>query len=290
MLETMGSTRVFDLAGGDEPDTWQMGLLRFGNQFAAVCYAHGICLQLLHDHFTEIFSPKHHYQSVQGINWPSYEDFKNQNYDHVSKQILTEILDPKRWDWHDLPRLEKYHAEGRINRYFSNYDIYDQIEFVRNNSIRRPNKVLEIGGGRGEVANVFEYLGSACTSLEPGLHADQLYAFTAKLFFGKTFPAVSPITIDLKNFTQKYDFDQFDTIVFCESIEHVTESEFWSFWQKICAQFHGMIIIVNWLYYHPIPVSPPGHIFEINDAVYDCLVNDSKRCLYRNHSHLILEM
>jgi len=33
-----------------------------------------------------------------------------------------------------------------------------------------------------------------------------------------------------------------------------------------------------------------GHIFEINDEVYDRLVNDSKQCVYRNHSHIVLEL
>lgn len=285
-----GRTDQFGIASGDEVETWDLGLLRFGNQLPAVCYAYGISLQILQHAFPEIFSVKYHYDCVKGPSWPTYENFVSKNYSNVDREILEEILDKDRWEWYKIEKVEKNFYSGHYNQYFSNFKINDQLHFITEHYQRTPKKVLEIGGGRGEIANLFKKLGSDCVSIDPGQYSDRLFELTGRLFFGEEFIAASPLPIDLKTFTEKFELDQFDTVIFCESIEHVSESEFWTFWQKLKSTFTGLVIIVNWIYYHPIPIGLPQHIFEINDDVYDRLVSDSKRCVYRNHSHLVLEL
>jgi hypothetical protein len=117
-----------------------------------------------------------------------------------------------------------------------------------------------------------------------------LYNATGKYFFGEEFNSLSPITVDLQKITNTINLSEFDTIIFCESIEHVPEINFWNFWDKVKHEFNGRIIITNWIEYHPIPINPPEHIFEINDAVYDRLIQTSRKCIYRNKSHLVIEM
>lgn len=285
-----GSLDKFGIAGGDDVETYQMKLLRFGNQFPAMCYAYGIGFDVVTDSFPEIFSAKYHYDSVKGSDWPTYENILSKKYDRINQEILDEILDKKRWDWYRIDEVDRWYAEGHLNQYFQNFTIDDQIDFILRNRQRQPKKILEIGGGRGEVANTFKKLNADCHSIDPGQYADVLYDYTGKLFFGETFASASPIPVSLQEFTDKWEFNQFDTVIFCESIEHVSESEFWNFWHKIKKTFNGLVIIVNWMYFHPIPKGGTEHIFEINDEIYDRLIAESKHCVYRNHSHLVLQL
>ena len=285
-----GHTDRFGIAGGDEIETWELGLPRFGNQFPSICYAYGISLETLQSEFPQIFSAKYHYDHVKGPDWPTYENFVLKNYKDIDKEILEEILDQNRWDWYKIEKVQKDFYQGNYNQYFLDIKIDSLIHFINEHRRRLPKKILEIGGGRGEIANLFKKLGASCVSIDPGQYSDVLYEYTGKLFFGEEFDTARTLSIDLEAFTEKFDLNQFNTIIFCESIEHCSESGFWAFWQKLKSTFSGLVIIVNWIYYHPIPVMFPEHIFEINDTVYDHLVNESKRCVYRNHSHLVLEL
>jgi SAM-dependent methyltransferase len=285
-----GNIDQYGIAGGDEIETFKTGLVRFSDQMPAICYAYGISLETLHQTFLEIFSAKHHYNQVKGPSWPTYENLVLKNYDNINKEILDEILDQSQWSWHDMEKTERDYYEGHYNQYFPNFTVYDQFDFINDHCQRTPKKVLDIGGGRGELASLFKKLGVDCVSLEPGKYSNFLYNHTGKFFFGEEFVPVIPTCNDLTTFINNNEIDQFDTIIFCQSVEHIAESEFWNFWNEVKSKFNGLVIIVSYVYYHPIPLSGPQHIFEINDEVYDRLVNDSKRCIYRNHSHLVLEL
>lgn len=180
-----------------------------------------------------------------------------------------------------------------MSRYYYNesynYSILDQLNFIKKNKLRNPRKILEIGGGRGEVANSFFYMGTDCVSIEPGQYAEFLYEVTGEYFFGENFISNVPLNISLSQYSNSINLSIFDTIIFCETIEHIPEDEFWNFWGKVCSDFEGLFIITNIVDYHPIPITFPEHIFEINDKIYDKLSIDSKRCIFRKGSHLVLE-
>jgi hypothetical protein len=280
----------YGIAGGDEIETSKLGLLRFADQLPAVCYSHGISFKALQQQFPQVFSAKYHYDQVKGESWPTYENLVLKNYDGVSKEVLAEVLDQSQWSWHDVKQTDQNYYDGHHNQYFSNFTIQDQVDFIVDNCQFIPQKVLEIGGGRGEIANVFKKLGIDCISLEPGKHADFIYNYTGKFFFGKDFESATPTKNDFKTLIQNNEIDQFDTIIFCQTIEHIAESDFWEFWNKLVSNFNGLVIIVSYVHYHPIEVVLPQHVFGINDEVYDRLVNDSKRCVFRDHSHLVLQL
>jgi 2-polyprenyl-3-methyl-5-hydroxy-6-metoxy-1,4-benzoquinol methylase len=285
-----GDVEQYGIAGGDEIETYKLGLIRFSDSLPAICYAHGISLETLQQKFPEVYSAKYHYNQIKGPSWPTYENLVLKNYNNVPKEILEEIFDQSQWSWNDIEKTEKDYYEGHHNQYFSNLTIYNQINFINEYLLRRPEKVLDVGGGRGEIANLFKKIGVDCVSLEPGQYSEVLYDYTGKLFFGKEFVSSNPTCSDLKTFIENTDISQFDTIIFSQSIEHIVESEFWEFWNQLKDKFNGLVIIVGCIFYHPIPVAGAQHIFEINDEVYDRLVNDSKQCVYRNHSHLVLEL
>lgn len=285
-----GSYERFGNAGGDDLESWKLTLLRFGNQFPVVCYAFGISRDTFLQVFPEIFSVQYHYDNVRGKDWPTFENLVLKNFTGIQPEIIEEILDQSKWNWHNANKLELAYDQGYYNQYFPLFSINDQLDFISKNKTRTPNNVLDLGGGRGEIANVLKYLNLSCLSIEPGQYADLLYEYTGKHFFGDSFDSAKPQKIALSQLTNSVNLSQFDTIVLCETIEHLPELDFWNFWNRVKTDFHGLVIIANWIYFHPIPAMGAEHIFEINDQVYDKLVSESKNCVYRNGSHLILEI
>jgi len=283
-----GAYYKFGIAGGDEVETYKLALLRFGNQLPVVSYSFGISWEILQKEFPQIYSVKYHYENVKGTDWPTFENFVAKNLSGIDPAIVDEIFDPKRWDWWQIDKIESVYYDGHYNHYFPLFNINHQVNFISKNKTRIPNKVLEIGGGRGEVANFFKRFDCDCVSIDPGQYADFYYNYTGKYIFGDSFVSSEPLEIHLKELT--HNLSEFDTVIFCESIEHIVEADFWDFWEKLKSNFHGLVIIANWVHYHPIPVTPPEHIFEINDHVYNILISQCKRCVYRNGSHLVLEL
>lgn len=280
----------FGVAGGDEIECLVNKLLKFKNQLPSLCYAYGIDFHSLKIAFPELFSIQYHYEKVKGESWPTFEQLETKDFSNVAEHILTEIFDLTRWDWVNLEKRKKEFEQGSFNPYAIKLDIHDQLNFIKQNKIRTPNNVLEIGGGRGEIANSLKYLNVGCTSIEPGLYADRQFTLTGMHFFGEEFEPASPRCQSLAQITGDIDLSIFDTIIFCESIEHVQEAEFWNFWHLIQTTFKGLVIITNSLYYHPISSSWPEHLFEISDMLYDQLISQSKSCVYRNNSHLVLNI
>jgi hypothetical protein len=286
-----GSTDKFGNAGGDELSAWLDRLLRFGDQMPAVCYAHDITWVRLQERFPQFFSPRYHYDQVKGGSWPSFDALVQWDFSGVPVHVVEEILDKQKWDWEHMISPECKSWQGLYtDNYKGSVTTRDQVDFLLANRIRTPSKVLDIGGGRGEVAHFFSALGVPCVSIEPGLHAETLYQYTNDLFFNGQSTQVSLISDDIGKSIDALGLQEFDTIVFCESIEHIPEPDFWNLWHRIQKDFQGLIVITNWLSFHPIPVDPPEHIFRIDDAVYDRLISSSRRCIYRNQSHLVLEI
>ena len=183
---------------------------------------------------------------------------------------------------------EDSHTESHNKRY-----IDEQINFLTRNATRHPKNILEIGGGRGEVAAAVHKMGIGITSVEVGEGANQWYRETGKKFFGPDWENVTPLNKGVEEAIDDLDLSKFDTIVMVESLEHIPEENFNKVWKKITEQFHGLFIVVNWLSYHPIAVgqyaSPEEHCRLVDDALYDTWTAQARRCVFRDRSHLVLE-
>ena len=183
---------------------------------------------------------------------------------------------------------ENSHTESQNKRY-----IDEQLEFLTRNATRNPKNILEIGGGRGEVAAAIHKMGIGVTSIEIGKGAARWYQETGKKFFGPDWENVAPLNKGVEDAIDEVDLSKFDTIVMVESLEHIPEEKFNKVWNKITQQFHGLFIVVNWLSYHPIAVgqyaSPEEHCRLVDDALYDAWTAQAKRCVFRDRSHLVLE-
>lgn len=168
-----------------------------------------------------------------------------------------------------------------------------QIDFIKKFATRKPKKVLEIGGGRGEVANVLGHLGIDVVSVEYGADAELWYNKTGKKYFGENHQAVKPIVGDIKDVIHQLDLSEFDTIMMVESLEHIPKENFDPVWDKIVAEFHGWFIVTNWPDYHPIWIGRDAneheHCRAVDDNLYNEWVSQSRACLQRHGSHLVLE-
>ena len=86
-----------------------------------------------------------------------------------------------------------------------------------------------------------------------------------------------------------------DTIVFCESIEHIPEREFeivHSHFILPCLEAtSGRLVITNWITKHPIRADGGGwdHVRAVNDDFYDELVKTARSVIFREGSHLVLQ-
>lgn len=132
---------------------------------------------------------------------------------------------------------------------------------------RIPKKVYSIGCGEGFMESQLEKLGVEVVGVDPapGLKGKYL---------GKTLVKEYP--------------GGGDTIIFCESIEHLYPEQFQEIWDKVptCA----WVIIVNWLDFHPIEPDNTGfdHVTRIDDDYFD-KISFGQRVKFRRGSHLVME-
>lgn len=198
--------------------------------------------------------------------------------------------------WHDLrqgfPDVFDNDPIGRIESHSDK--LTQQLNFINEKKSRTPKRVLEIGGGRGEVAQVLRYLGIDVVSVEPGVGTDKWYRETAEKFFGSEFDAVAPDNRYLQDAVADIDFSTFDTILMVESLEHIPAEHFDPVWQKIVDAFRGLFVVVNWVSYHPIAIgqfaSAAEHCRLVDDVLYDKWITQAKQCIWRNGSHLVLDL
>lgn len=132
---------------------------------------------------------------------------------------------------------------------------------------RQPQTIYSIGCGEGYMERELERLGCEVFGVDPapGLKGKYL---------GKTL-------------LEKYTGGG-DTIIFCESIEHLYPEQFQEIWDKIPAC--AWVIFVNWLNFHPIEKDNTGydHVTTINDEYYD-KISYGQRIIFRQGSHMVLE-
>ena len=269
---------------GEAIETWMKGTLRFGDEFPTICYALGISREELCDFFSEIYSFNGFYNYVKGPDWPTFENFEKNNFRGINKDILNEIHDNTKWNWKYIRQVDWSGRQLDIP-----YTAREQLNPVKKNIKRTPKKVLDVGAGRGTVGHSLNYCGvSDVVVVDNADHFETLCRETANLFFnGST--KIQPLHCSVEKILDHINVKDFDTIIFCEAIEHFTEKQIEKFWQEICTNFHGRVIMTNRLNFHPIPVNEDDHVREINNKVYDQFISQSKNCIFRSGSHLVLE-
>ena len=273
-----------DTAGGEAVETWLKSALRFGDEFPSICYALGISRQEFCSFFPEIYSFEGFYNSVKGCEWPSFSNFEKNNFQGIHKSILNEINDKTKWNWDYLRQVDWSGRQAGIP-----YTVKKQLKPVKKNIKRMPKNVLDVGSGRGTIAHALNYCGVPnIVALDNGDHFETLCKITRDLFF-KGATKINTLHCNIENALNYIKLEEFDTIIFCETIEHFTEKQIENFWNELCNHFHGVLIITNRLNYHPIPINLPHHVREINDNVYNKFILQSKNCIFRSGSHLVLE-
>lgn len=272
-----------NIAGGDGLKSWKKGCLRFTNEVPTLAYSFGLSWNDVTKNYPEIYSLEGHYNSNKGESWPTWQNFQKNNFNNIEHSIIDEIMNKDLWDWDQLA-TDPWNG----NQEDHNYTAKDQCDWIIKNCNRIPKKVLDVGGGRGSLAHAFAYCGSDVTSFDNGDYCKELYSHTSKIFFNNLVN-VEPIVTSVEGIVELIDISDYDTIVFCETIEHFTEDQVKNLWQKICKNFTGRLVICNDMHYHPIPIGYPEHVREINDEVYDEFVRDSKHCIFRSGSHLVLQ-
>jgi hypothetical protein len=171
--------------------------------------------------------------------------------------------------------------------------VHQQMNFLETNAKRQPKRVLEIGGGRGEVTTVLKYMGLDVVSVELGPEAKKWYEATAYHYFGNDFEPSVPINKPIQDTLSDIDLSSFDTILMVESLEHIPEAAFEPVWQEIKTKFKGRFIVVNWPDYHPIWIGrdagPEEHCRLVDDALYDTWSKEAQSVYTRRGSHLALD-
>lgn len=171
--------------------------------------------------------------------------------------------------------------------------VHEQMRFLQTQGRRTPHRVLEIGGGRGEVATVLKHMGVDVVSVELGPEAEKWYAATAYHYFGQGAESVKPVNQPIQHAMADLDLSSFDTILMVESLEHIPAEAFEPVWQAIKSNFKGRFIVVNWPDYHPIWVGrdagPEEHCRLVDDALYDAWSAAAKSVYTRRGSHLALD-
>lgn len=167
------------------------------------------------------------------------------------------------------------------------------VSMVLGSNRRWPNSVLDIGGGRGELACCFAMMGAPVQLIEPHPKAAWWLAQTSEKLFGWAGPPkmVRLINKPVQDAIGDVELADIDTVTMSESIEHIPAEWFDPFWAQVkpILQYNkGRLIVVNWPSFHPIEVSGDEHCREINDAVYDSLA-DGGRTVYRQGSHLVVD-
>lgn len=147
---------------------------------------------------------------------------------------------------------------------------------------RSPRCILSIGCGRGELEAWFfeeNFRGDAEWVEVTGTDiADNRHTKNFKFHSG-----------DLST----VDFTGFDTVIMCESLEHIPKEEFDEAWPRIVRalkETNGRFIVTNWRENHPILPDGGGwdHVREVNDELYDQLSMKGEVAV-RDGSHLVID-
>ena len=161
---------------------------------------------------------------------------------------------------------------------------------------RSPKLVVDIGCGLGMIDAALTYAGVRCIGIDPSAGAKEGYEQTFKLWLN-----ISDYTFVNKKANEGIDYvvknyGLPDTVIMCETIEHIPESEFDKFWADLVPILRiskGIFIVTNGLSEGHFPTVIDGtgwcHIREINNDLYDRMASYAEKTLFRYKSHLVLQ-
>lgn len=157
---------------------------------------------------------------------------------------------------------------------------------------RMPRSILDIGGGRGEVSIAFTHWPTVkeVQMIEPAQCASTLVSKTQEKFC-----IYWPFQLwnkELNIAKNLVDWSCVDTVIMTESIEHIEEEDFdkayKDFIRPTLQRNKGLLIITNWVSFHPIEVLLPFHVRKIDDEFYDKPCEDGE-VIVREGSHLVIK-
>lgn len=172
----------------------------------------------------------------------------------------------------------------------------EQVKELLKHQKRKPKLVVEVGCGRGELASALSYAGVRCIGIDPAKGASVLVKRTSKEFFDRPTPFEFLNATALNGLKEIYHRKlNPDTIIFCESIEHISRSEFLKVFEiakALLTETYGLLIITNFISFHPIERSADmhwTHIQQVDDELYDHLASKAQSIIFRKGSHLVLQ-
>ena len=160
-----------------------------------------------------------------------------------------------------------------------------QARIIKQMIKQTPRHVIDLGGGRGELAALLQECGIRVTVIDPSKGAANVIQETSK-WFGKKIDHIRCSASDMWYEIQ----DKPDCIIMSESIEHISFTEFDDMLKGISNPCK--LVIVNEIDFWPIQKHgwPAwNHIRTIDDNVYDDIAQRATRTISRKKSHLILE-
>lgn len=160
---------------------------------------------------------------------------------------------------------------------------------------RTPGCILDIGCGRGELMLSFGIIGLRCVGIDPSPGAAELIPVTMDTWYRVQQEEYEFWPCNMQNGIG-HVWDRgilLDTVIMCESMEHIPEDEFETAWPVVCellTETGGMFIAVNHIDKWPIPVDHTGydHIRRVDDDLYDRLIKSAREVIFRQGSHLVL--
>lgn len=159
---------------------------------------------------------------------------------------------------------------------------------------RSPKLVFDMGCGRGEIAATLVHLGVRAVAVDPSASAEALVDETAQKFYGLA-PGAVPFKRSTGLKALRTHSEVPDTIVFCESVEHIPLHELYSTFEWIASHAGAasdgiLVVITNWPRLHPIRAVSGDwdHVHDVDDDLYDKLCSYASQTVARHGSHLVL--
>uniref|UniRef100_A0A6M3XL30 Putative methyltransferase n=1 Tax=viral metagenome TaxID=1070528 RepID=A0A6M3XL30_9ZZZZ len=166
-----------------------------------------------------------------------------------------------------------------------------QMETLMAGAKRIPKAVLSVGCGRGEIASALASVKIRTYATDPSVYLHEMIDRTMKEWCEHP-SYMSFDRVGLKDVPRVIP-RVFDTVIFCESLEHIPSEEFWGAWgflKETLEKNGGLLIVTNWMGMHPINIDGTGkdHIARVDDELFGKMAGDAKETVYREGSHLVL--